>query len=123
MRFDYERSECPDQTDSYNEEFIGRQPFTYGYDMPEGTEPGRISIWRHAPACRTLSDGGFVRMVTPLASRTSWPGTPNAQRGRSAYCQRQRATASAWRPPTLRFGKPTVGEPRNTVARHGEGAR
>lgn len=43
MRFDYERSGCPEQTDGYNEEFIGRAPFTNGYPIPEGTEPDSIS--------------------------------------------------------------------------------
>jgi hypothetical protein len=43
MRFDYEGSDCPEQTDAYNEDFIGRAPFTAGYAMPEVTEPGSVS--------------------------------------------------------------------------------
>jgi hypothetical protein len=43
MRVDYEGAGCPEQTDQYNEEFIGRAPFTNGYPMPEGTPPESIS--------------------------------------------------------------------------------
>jgi hypothetical protein len=43
MRLDYEGAGCPEQTDAYNEEFIGRARFTNGYPMPGGTEPGLIS--------------------------------------------------------------------------------
>jgi len=43
MRVDYEGAGCPEQTDTYNEEFIGRAPFTNGYPVPKGTEPGLIS--------------------------------------------------------------------------------
>ena len=43
MRLDYERSGCPEQTDAYNEEFIGRAPYTNGYAMPEGTERQLVS--------------------------------------------------------------------------------
>jgi len=43
MRADYEGSGCPEQTDTYNEEFIGRAPFTHGYPVPEGAEPGQVS--------------------------------------------------------------------------------
>lgn len=43
MRFDYETAGCPEQTDGYNEEFIGRAPFTHGYPVPDGTAPGDVS--------------------------------------------------------------------------------
>jgi hypothetical protein len=43
MRADYEAAGCPEQTDAYNEEFIGRAPFTNGYPVPEGTPDGLIS--------------------------------------------------------------------------------
>jgi Zinc dependent phospholipase C len=43
MRADYEGAGCPEQTDTYNEDFIGRAPFTNGYPMPEGTQAGLIS--------------------------------------------------------------------------------
>ena len=42
-RLDYEGSGCPWQTDIFNEEFIGRAPFTNGYPMPGGTDPSLIS--------------------------------------------------------------------------------
>lgn len=43
MRSDYESSGCPEQTDTYNEDFIGRAPFTNGYPIPEGTRREDIS--------------------------------------------------------------------------------
>ncbi len=43
MRRDYQLSQCPEQTDSYNEEFIGRAPFTNGYPVPDGTADEDIS--------------------------------------------------------------------------------
>ncbi len=43
MRLDYEHAQCPEQTDSYNEEFIGRAPFTNGYAAPAGTPKDQIS--------------------------------------------------------------------------------
>jgi hypothetical protein len=43
MRVDYEGSGCPEQTDRYNEDLIGRAPFTNGYPMPDGSEPSAIS--------------------------------------------------------------------------------
>jgi hypothetical protein len=43
MRFDYEGSRCAEETDAYNEDFIGRAPFTAGYAMPEGTESDDVS--------------------------------------------------------------------------------
>lgn len=43
MRVDYEESGCPEETDRYNEEFIGRMPFTHGYPVPQGTGEGEVS--------------------------------------------------------------------------------
>jgi hypothetical protein len=43
MRLDYEISNCPEETDTFNEEFIGRAPFTHGYPVPKGTAPEDIS--------------------------------------------------------------------------------
>ncbi len=43
MRLDYERSGCPEQTDTYNEQFIGRAPFTDGYPVPKETDPASVS--------------------------------------------------------------------------------
>jgi hypothetical protein len=43
MRYDYEQAGCPEQTDAYNEEFIGRAPFTHGYPRPEEIDPPLIS--------------------------------------------------------------------------------
>ena len=43
LRYDYEGSGCPERTDEYNEEFIGRAPFTNGYAIPEGTPQESIS--------------------------------------------------------------------------------
>jgi len=37
LRFDYERANCPDQTDKLNQTHIGHQPFTNGYPMPPNT--------------------------------------------------------------------------------------
>ena len=42
MRFDYERSNCPDQTDRYSEAFMRRTPFTEGYAVPPGTPPAEV---------------------------------------------------------------------------------
>lgn len=43
MRLDYERSNCPEETDTYNENFIGRAPFTNGYPVPDGTASDDVS--------------------------------------------------------------------------------
>ena len=43
MRFDYEGSGCPEQTDEYNESFIGRAPFTNGYPVPPETDDASVS--------------------------------------------------------------------------------
>jgi hypothetical protein len=43
MRLDYQGADCPEETDAYNEDFIGRAPFTNGYPMPEGTDRGLVS--------------------------------------------------------------------------------
>src|SRR5216683_3084005 len=43
MRYDYQISNCPQETDNFNEEFIGRAPYTNGYAAPEGTAPADIS--------------------------------------------------------------------------------
>lgn len=43
MRYDYEISNCPEETDGFNEEFIGRAPYTNGYSVPDGTSPEDIS--------------------------------------------------------------------------------
>jgi hypothetical protein len=43
MRLDYERANCPDETNRYNEDFIGRQPFTGGYPAPEDVDPESVS--------------------------------------------------------------------------------
>jgi hypothetical protein len=43
MRLDYELAGCPEQTDRYNEDFIGRAPFTGGYPLPEGADENAVS--------------------------------------------------------------------------------
>ena len=35
MRYDYEHAQCPEETDSLNEEFVGHDPFTNGYPGPD----------------------------------------------------------------------------------------
>ena len=43
MRVDYEGARCPEETDGYNEEFIGRAAFTHGYEVPDGTSSENVS--------------------------------------------------------------------------------
>ena len=38
LRYDYEQSQCPEQTDQYNEQHIGHQPFTDGYPGSDAGE-------------------------------------------------------------------------------------
>jgi hypothetical protein len=39
LRFDYEEAGCPEETDRLNLEFIGHQPLTNGYPVPEENAP------------------------------------------------------------------------------------
>jgi zinc dependent phospholipase C len=43
LRYDYEMSNCPEETDRLNLKNIGGAPFTNGYPVPEGTAPEDIS--------------------------------------------------------------------------------